>query len=387
MPCWSAVPTAAGPGRPALEVALGAAGLGDIGDVEVLAPWSVARVHLASGEPETVVVKWLREPSGQRPADAAQLDTERAALGFVAQRCPGVAPRLLGADAAGGLLVLEDLAPRRSLLELIVEDDPGWAAGLARFARTLGQLHAATVGAADAYYRRRRALGPVDPDRELVRFGEPRPDLAELSDRLDAPVDQRTAADLGAVGAELGAPGPFLAFSNGDSGANNFFVEEESGRIIDFEFAGYRHCLSDVCCLYVPGPQWLTVGDPAADGTEDAYRALLGAAVPEADDERSFGRGVSASALTWALLRLGRLALLEERGPGHESRTQMVATLDAAARTAERFGCFPALRGWVRRVEQRLRDRWPDADVDLGALPPYSRRGERPRPGRVGSPL
>lgn len=142
-----------------------------------------------------------------------------------------------------------------------------------------------------------------------------------------------------------------------------------------------------MCCLYVPGPQWLTVGDPAADGTEATYRSLLVGAVPEADDDRFFGRGVAASALTWALLRLGRLALLEERGPGHESRTQMVATLDAAARTAGRFGCFPAVRGWVRRAEQRLRDRWPDADVDLGALPPYSRRGERPRPGAAPLPL
>lgn len=229
MPCWSAVPTAPGPSRPALDAALGAAGLGDINDVEVLAPWSVARVHLASKEPETVVVKWLREPSGQRPADAAQLDTERAALGFMDQRCPGLAPRLIGADAFGSLLVLEDLAPRRSLLELIVEDELGWGAELVRFAETLGQLHAATVGAADAYYRRRRALGPVDPDRELVRFSEPRPDLVELSDRLDVPVDHRTAADLDAVAAELGAPGPFLAFSNGDSGATTSSSEKRAG--------------------------------------------------------------------------------------------------------------------------------------------------------------
>jgi hypothetical protein len=28
----------------------------------------------------------------------------------------------------------------------------------------------------------------------------------------------------------------------------------------------------------------------------------------------------------------------------------------------------------VRTLEERLRRRWPDADVDLAGLPPYSRR-------------
>ena len=240
---------------------------------------------------------------------------------------PGIAPDLLG--ASDGVLVLEDLHPRRPLLELIASDDPGWPAGLDRFARTIGRLHADTVGRAGDYYGHRARLGPVDRGRELLRFCEPRPDLDELSRRLDAPIGAPTSVDLRRATAELESPGAFLAFSNGDSGANNFLVDGDDGRLIDFEFAGFRHCLSDLCCLYVPGPQWLTVGDPEADGTEQAYRSVLADAVPEIEDDRRFGAGLAAAGLLWALVRAGRLGRLDARAPGHESRTQLVSTLDA----------------------------------------------------------
>jgi hypothetical protein len=46
-------------------------------------------------------------------------------------------------------------------------------------------------------------------------------------------------------------------------------IGPDDGKVIDFEFAGYRHLLSDVACLYVPGPQWMAVGDPSKDGIED----------------------------------------------------------------------------------------------------------------------
>ena len=52
----------------------------------------------------------------------------------------------------------------------------------------------------------------------------------------------------------------------------------------------------------------------------------------------------------------------------------MVATLEAAANTAGRFGCLPSLGAWARTVAERLRRRWPDAGADLAAVRPYTRR-------------
>jgi hypothetical protein len=172
-------------------------------------------------------------------------------------------------------------------------------------------------------------------------------------------------ADLGLAMNVLTEPGAFLAFSNGDCGLNNYLIGPDDGKVIDFEFAGYRHLLSDVACLYVPGPQWMAVGDPSQDGTEDAYRSILAPVLRQVADDAAFGKGVSAAGLLFALMRLGRLRVLDARPPGHESRRQMVSTLSAASRAARRFGCLPGLRGWVERLAEALRKRWPDADIDL----------------------
>jgi hypothetical protein len=54
-----------------------------------------------------------------------------------------------------------------------------------------------------------------------------------------------------------------------------------------------------------------------------------------------------------------------------------VATLEAAAGTAEAPRALPRLAGWARRTASLLRRRWPDADLDLtdqARFPPYSPR-------------
>jgi hypothetical protein len=341
---------------------------------EPLGPWSLARLRLGGAESPSVIMKWLRDhPAGLR-ADASQILTEVAALEFLEQYCPKLAPRLLVADLEARAFLMEDLAPRRPLLDLLASGDPAGSVGLASFALTLARLHAATHGHSAAYYERRARLGHVDPLWELRRFFEPLPDVVAIGHRIGAPFDSRCQSDLDQLLTELTEPGPFLAFSNGDSGANNFLVIESDGRLIDFEFAGFRHCLTDVVCLYVPGSQWMTVGDPSLDGAEASYRSAVASSIPEAEDERRYGLGIVAAGLAFALMRLGRLSLLDSRPSGHESRRQMVATLSAAALLAERLGVAPALRGWVRRAEVRLRHRWPDSDVDLSRLAPYSPR-------------
>ncbi len=63
-----------------------------------------------------------------------------------------------------GLLVLEDLGPRRSLAEILHEGNTVLdTEGLRSFASGLGTLNALSVDRQEAYYTRRRALGPVAP--------------------------------------------------------------------------------------------------------------------------------------------------------------------------------------------------------------------------------
>lgn len=344
-----------------------------------LAPWSLVRCHLASEAadvPISVVVKPLRsDPTGSR-ADPLQVATERAALEFVVELGLNLAPRLLASDLEVGLLVLEDLAPRIPLAETLRTDGYNTAReGLSAFALSLGTLNATSSGHEAVYYKRRRTLGPVDPQEERLRFVAGRwTETRANMESLGVAPSSHVEGELEEALAELSEPGPFLVFSNGDSAANNYLLDGADGRLIDFEFAGYRHALTDAVCLYVPGPAWITVSDPIVDGLESEYRGVLSSAVPEASDDVRFGFGVASACLLYAIARLHRFPLLDGQRIGDDSRIQMVSTLESAANAAESHRSLPHIRGWVREVASTLRRTWPDADLDLSTCAKYAPR-------------
>lgn len=169
--------------------------------------------------------------------------------------------------------------------------------------------------------------------------------------------------------------GTFRAFTNGDAHLNNYLVDANGdGRFIDFEFAGFHSIFFDLANLYVPGPRWMTVNVPEAHGLESLYRTDVASTFPEIADDQTFNQGIAGAAFMWALRRLEGLDKFDARQPGNGSRTHRVATLEAAADVAERKHCLPNLAGWARTAAHRLRRRWPDADIDLTALPDYTSR-------------
>jgi aminoglycoside/choline kinase family phosphotransferase len=351
---------------------------------ERLEPWAVARALVReAGAARTVIVKWVRAgPAGAR-AEPWRLRAELAALQFLSDDLGlALAPRVLAADLPAGFFVLEDLAPRVALDQLLRRD--GAAACLellAAFARTCGELSAATAGRAGAYRARCAALGfqasSSDPEGRLAGLWDQGHEDAAA---LGVPIAGPAASELAAVLEELRAPGPFLALTHGDSESNNILVRESGpadARLIDFEAAGYAHALADAVCLHVPGPGWISVGDPAAAGLADEYRRALARGVPEAQDDGRYGFALAAACMSWALLRLQRFAVLDTRAPGEHSRLQLVETLESTARAAEAHRVLPQLAGWTRRTAGVLRRRWPDADLDLTdevRFPPYSPR-------------
>lgn len=321
--------------------------------VEPIEPWSVERVHLSD---RTVIVKWLRShPTGVR-ANPAQVATERAAIEYLADLGLGIVPRLLAADEDAHLLILEDLHPAAPLSDDVTVE------GLRAFARALGVLHASTAHVPD------QRADDRDNGGGLARLWR------EVVDRSEIPLTTGAAADMKRILAAHADPGPFLVFSNGDAGVNNFLYHDGRGWLTDFEFAGFRSAFVDVSVLYVPGAMWMAVADPATDGTEAAYRTALALTVPEAEDDRRYGEGVAGAALAYAIARLHRLPLLDQRASGDKSRLQMVSTLETAAAVADSRHAYPALAAWSRIAASDLRRRWPDANVDLAALPAYARR-------------
>jgi hypothetical protein len=363
-----------------------------------LEPWAVARVRVASADAgrvgRTVIVKWMRTGVGQARTERWRLGTELVALQFLSEDLGladlglAIAPRVIAADPSAGFLVLEDLAPRVALDQLICRDGAAvHRERLAAFARTLGELAAETAGRADVYRARCAAQASALPKAHVAHVADAQAQYVTLWDRareaavaLDVAFTGPVSAELAAVLDELNSPGPFLCLSNGDAEANNILVRESGpadARLIDFEAAGYGHALRDAVCLHVPGPRWLSVGDPAAGGLAEQYRRALAHGVPEAQEDRRYGFALAGACAAWALLRLQRLAALEQRPPGHSSRIQLVETLEAAARTAATHHVLPHLAGWFRHAADVLRRRWPDTDLDLAdtaRFPPYRPR-------------
>ncbi|MGP3960167.1 phosphotransferase family protein [Nonomuraea sp. 3N208] len=340
-------------------------------------PWAVARARLDGAE--QVIAKWTRPHRGADGIRTAswRTRTELAALRFLSDDLGlGLTPRALAADLGAGLIVLEDLAPRTPLDGLLRADGAAaHAVRLAAFARARGELNAATAGRAPIYHARRAALGPITPDEDRILFARIREEGHRQAAALGAPITGRAERELTAMREELAEPGSFLALSNGDPEANNILVRpsgDPDARLIDFEFAAYAHALHDAVCLHVPGPGWLSVRD---DGLAAVYRRALARGVPEAEDDRRYGFGLAAACLSYALVRLERFPRVDARPPGDDSRPQLVATLEAAARTAEAHRALPHLAGWARQAADLLRRRWPDADLDLDAVPPYTPRG------------
>jgi hypothetical protein len=366
--------------------------LTDLYDVQVavegwdrLEPWAVARALLAgAGTARTVIVKWVRDGPAQVRSEPWRLRAELAALQFLSQDLGlALAPRVIAADGPAGILIMEDLAPRVALDRLIRRDGAAAHPGLlAAFARAHGELSAATVGQAGTYRARCAAVGHVPPASAGAqdKLAGLRDQVHQDATALGTPLAGPVASDLAAVLDELHAPGPFLALSHGDAGANNVMVREHGpadARLIDFEAAGYAHALLDAVCLHVPGPGWICVGDPGAAGLADQYRRALARGVPQAQDDRRYGLALASACMHWALVRLHRFAVLDTRAPGDHSRLQLVETLESAARTAEAHRALPHLAGWARRAAGALRRRWPDADLDLTdrtRFPPYTPR-------------
>jgi hypothetical protein len=156
-----------------------------------------------------------------------------------------------------------------------------------------------------------------------------------------------------------------MAFSNGDSGANNCLIDTDggNGRLIDFEHACWRHALFDTAALYVPGSIWMTVADPVSLGVEATYREAAGAGLPAVLDDERYGFGLAAACAITALHELERFDKLDRREPGHHSRPQLVTTIDRTVTTMQRWGQLDALGSWLATIAQALRERWPDADL------------------------
>jgi len=342
--------------------------------VERPGPWAVMACRLDTA-PGSVIVKWLSEDRPIWRADPRQMADECAALEFLSVLAFPHAPRLIVADPANGVVIMQDLGSRTSLADRLrrcgVDES---ADALRAFAGALGALGAATAGKSAAHDVIRDRLGPRL--RRAEGLGEGWPPLRAQLESLGHPLTTAAERDLAWANQTLVNPGAFRVLTNGDPESNNFLLDPNGtgGDLIDFEFAAYRHALTCAVGFHVPGPAWITVTHPLGAEMEATYRRALSAAIPQAADDHMFGAGLAAACLGLACVRMERFATLDARPAGEASRVQMISTLEAAVGVAHARGVLIDAAGWMDGLAQWLRRRWPDADVDLGGYAAYTPR-------------
>jgi len=322
--------------------------------------------------PSSVIVK-LRRPESLTRSAPAQFYNERAALEFLTTIGSDSGPRLLAADDAAGLLVMEDLGTGPALEDLLVGSDFSSAEqGFVAFARALGRMHATSAGHADEYYRLRSTLGPVDPAfgrvsilgigieaawSELQAIVAARP-------YLPAPQDVQT--DVDELLRVLVEPGPYLAIANGDLSPGNCRMLGGVVRFIDFEHACFRHALLDAAALHFTFPAcpcWSRIPEDVAGRAEDAYRQEMACACPAVLDQASYAPALTSAWAAWTIVRAIRLPKLEHVDAPHpmgfSRRGQLLDNIATAVSCADQSRTLQSFASWLADLGIALRARWP----------------------------
>ncbi|MFI0259810.1 phosphotransferase family protein [Streptomyces sp. NPDC017056] len=284
-------------------------------------------------------------------ADAGERYTrEVAALRLASRVTPPVVPRLLGADPAARVLVLEHVEHRRPA--------PDWVVG---YAAALARLHAAT------------AAVPADGVPLPAWSGPERSDTAAflaLARRLAVPVPDGTDAELEALIRRLGAA-PGRALLHGDPCPGNDLHTPDGIRFVDFEQSSLGNGLTELAYLRIGFPTcWCVTATPGPllREAESAYRAAwrdaTGSAPPGDLTDACAGWLVRGDALVQRAQRgaTDQLARLPEED-------WEWGTVTARQRLAYRLGVVAELtadRDDLHRLGRlagalrtRMLDRWP----------------------------
>jgi hypothetical protein len=308
--------------------------------------------------------------------DDARSFTDWASLAFLSslEEASAVAPHFYAGDAQRRFVVMEDLGGAHSLADLLEQPDAAAVvAALAALATSMARLVAATAGREETFVRLRATLpGGAGPDRqqEAARWRETRARIGRWTDALALPLPRGVDAACAHIAALYADPGPALAFSHGDPAPTNNHLGPQQVRLVDFEYAGYRHVLYDLTgwAILCPLP-WAWVAT-----MEQVFRRVLGASAAGrvlTDD----GRYREAWATLCAYRALAMLTwlspdlLVEDRAwaPGWMGRAAMLSTTRRLQQTSAGVAALAPLTDLGARMSEALRARWPT--VGEGAPP------------------
>ena len=330
---------------------------------------------LSGGSPASFIIKKVVADS-YNPADSTSWDTSRFFLDWVgAEFLSDVlpvprSPRFHGGDATAGFFVLEDLGEHHSLVEPLLEQDASSAErALLSFSALLGSVHAGTVGHSASFQELLRRVNPHSGTSApaLVGLAECVQPLQVHFEGLGVRVDAAFTREVHDVIASVESPGPFLSYVHGDPCPDNTFRNGRQLRLIDFEFGGLGHALTDAAYGRMLFPSCWCANRVPRDviaRMERAYRAELVKGCIAAQEDKVFESALTDTCGFWLLSSLSRSlanAIEADRTWGIATiRQRVLARLEAFISTAEEFDRRPALRDVATRLLDTLRKAWPD---------------------------
>lgn len=332
----------------------------------------VFRLRLASGR--TVILKRKR---GQWPIGRQLFGDELAALDYLNGMPVPVAPRLLGADARAGLLLMEDLGDGATLADsLMAAGRERVQAELIAYARALGSLHAWSMSHAGEAAGLRARHGQGDEAgprwRDAVQRGK-EPFLAAAATLGVA--SHGVAEEIGQVHRMIVGTS-YLGLVHGDPCPDNVRLIDGSCRIVDYEYAGWGPVAYDAAYLLAPFPSCWCFGRlpaEAAGPAVEAYRASLAAAGIE------LGPGwesLMTAVLAAAFLGRGQIfaeALDQDDEWGTTTmRPRLLAWLRTFTGRAG-DGTLPRLQATAAAMLDRLTERW--AGIRIPDYPSLAQAG------------
>jgi hypothetical protein len=281
-------------------------------------------------------------------------------------------PKFYGGNREVGLIVLEDLGKGTQLDHILLGNDPVVAEkALVDLAKTLGRMHALTIGKKLEFDAIREALGP----RTQNNYEWVAANFYKMANSINITPHPTADAELQRVIASQNEPGPFWAYTHGDPCPDNCLYLDSTIKLVDFEFGDFRHALKDGVYGRIHFPTCWCVNrlpEHITSRMELAYRSELVKGCPEAKDELQYNRAVVESCAVWTINSWWSRLLEEDSRWGISTvRQRVLVRFDIFAKTTEELEHLEAIGMTIGDMAAKLRTIWPSEADEMPYYPAF----------------
>lgn len=284
-------------------------------------------------------------------------------------------PRFYGGNSKLGLIVIEDVQHRHSLVESLLGSDRSLAErALLQYATCLGKLHRDTVGKVGEFETLYRTLAP---GIKFIRASLNITQLKLIFESLEIELNSYCLQDIKTINNMLLHPGEFLTYVHTDACPDNVLDTGNKLRLIDLETGGFNHAFIDAACSRMMFPScWCSKALPLdlVRKMEYTHRSILSEACSTLEDDSVFETALVNACGMWLLYTISRHfepALAKEQDFGISTIRQRILTrLHTFINLSTELNRLNGLRDVSNRLLDVLSQRW-SAVPELPLYPPF----------------